>query len=361
MNPRPTALVVTLTPNPSLDRTYELAGWSRGEVNRATGVHVDAGGKGINVSRALLCGTAGTHRPARTAAVFPAGGPDGARIVATLADLGVPAVPVPVPGETRSNVTLADADGATTKINAPGPVLDEDATAALLAAVATALDASAREPEGSEAGESVVDAVVVGAGSLPDGAPTDLYVRLGEVVAARGATLVVDTSGAPLEAVAAAGCAALLKPNDDELAELVGAPLETVGDVVDAARTLVARGTAEVLVSLGAHGALLVTADRTWWAGGAPLVPASTVGAGDTTLAGYLAVRRPGATHPADADPAGADPADADPGEALATAVAWGRAAVLLPGTTVPTPDLIHRDDVTLVAQPDRTLALKEL
>ena len=114
------------------------------------------------------------------------------------------------------------------------------------------------------------------------------------------------------------------------------------GDAVQAARDVIAMGNEQVLISLGGHGALLVRNERTWWAGGPALVPASTVGAGDTTLAGYLG-------------------ADGDPGRRLVTAVAWGRAAVLLPGTAVPTPEQIDVSTVDLVVDPDPTLALKEL
>lgn len=313
-------MIVTVTPNPSLDRTYELAALGHGAVNRARAVHLDAGGKGINVSRALAA--EGTP----TVAVFPSGGSDGASIVAALAATGVASVPVPIAGDTRSNVTLAEDDGTTTKINAAGPALTADDLGTLLEAVAATLDAAPAHGR-----------VVVGAGSLPDGAPHDLYVHLARVGREHGARVVVDTSGAPLTAVARAGCADLLKPNDEELAELVGRDLVTVGDVVSAARELVAAGTAELLVSLGAHGALLVDAEHVTWAGGPALVPASTVGAGDVTLAGYLA------------------------SGTLRGAVAAGRAAVLLPGTTVPRPEQIHPDDVRVVTEPDLTVALKEL
>ncbi|PJI94858.1 1-phosphofructokinase family hexose kinase [Luteimicrobium subarcticum] len=325
-------MIVTVTPNPSVDRTYELADLARGEVNRATGTRVDAGGKGINVSRALVAGGIAST------AVFPAGGADGGRIVTALSELGVPAQAVPVLGETRSNITLAEVDGTTTKINAVGPTLDTRDAEHLLGAVAATLDASRAS--------SAVPHVVVGAGSLPAGLADDFYQRLADVARRHGAEMVVDTSGEPFARVAASGCAAVLKPNDDELAELVGAELRTVGDVVDAARGLVRAGTHEVLVSLGAHGALLVTADAVHWAGGPALVPLSTVGAGDTTLAGYLSGGRPAGRRGADD---------------VATAVAWGRAAVRLPGSAVPAPHQISLDDVRVVEEPDRTLALKEL
>ena len=314
--------VVTVTPNPSLDRALEVDRLDVGEVNRAHAVHVHPGGKGINVARALV-----RHGEA-TLAVVPVGGADGTRLVTLLAQHGVPAVPVPVSGDTRTNVTLVEADGATTKVNAPGPRLSDAEVDALLAAVEDRLVTAPR--------------AVVAAGSLPAGAGDAFFVRLAGLAGRHGVPVVLDTSGAPLARAVRAGGLCLIKPNTEELAELVGGDLVTVGDVVEAAREVIALGTSAVLASLGAHGALLVLADATWWAGGPPLVPLSTVGAGDSTLAGFLAGTGTGA-------------------ERLRTGVAWGRAAVLLPGTEVPAPAQIDLDAVRVVEGPDPGLALKEL
>ena len=107
-------MIVTVTPNPSLDRALEVDHLAIGEVNRAHAVHVDAGGKGINVSRALV------RQGVSSLAVLPVGGVDGERLVDLLAQHGVPAAPVPVHGDTRSNVTLVDASGAVIGINSAG-------------------------------------------------------------------------------------------------------------------------------------------------------------------------------------------------------------------------------------------------
>ncbi|WP_029067962.1 1-phosphofructokinase family hexose kinase [Jonesia quinghaiensis] len=315
-------MIITLTPNPSIDRAYDLTTLVPGEVNRSHASHVDAGGKGINVSRGLhLNGV-------ETTAVMPYSGPDGDLLVSLLSAADISVLPVCGQGDTRSNITLVEESGSTTKINAPGPILTETTLNGILKTVADVL----------HAGD-----IVVGAGSLPAGAPDDLYVQLAQVAAAKGGQLVLDTSGTPLATAVAAGGLALIKPNEDELGELVGRTLHTVGEVVTAAREVINQGTEAVLVSLGANGALLVTATNTWWAGGPALIPASTVGAGDMTLAGYLSVP------------------NADIPDRLKTAVAWGRAAVLLPGTAVPTPDLIDVASVRLVAEPDPSTPLKEL
>jgi 1-phosphofructokinase len=110
-------MILTVTPNPSLDRTYEVPSLDRGEVIRATGERMDPGGKGVNVSRAVAA--AGR----RTVAVLPLGGAPGALVADLLDAQGIEVAPVPVAGATRSNIALAEADGVLTKINAPGPEL----------------------------------------------------------------------------------------------------------------------------------------------------------------------------------------------------------------------------------------------
>ncbi|CAM5296126.1 Tagatose-6-phosphate kinase [Streptomyces tendae] len=110
-------MILTVTPNPSLDRTYEVPSLDRGEVVRATGERVDPGGKGVNVSRAV------TAAGQRTVAVLPLGGAPGALVADLLDAQGIEVAPVPITGPTRSNIALAEADGVLTKINAPGPEL----------------------------------------------------------------------------------------------------------------------------------------------------------------------------------------------------------------------------------------------
>lgn len=315
-------MIVTLTPNPSLDRALELDRLEVGEVNRADAAHVHPGGKGINVSRVLV------RHGVESLAVLPTGGADGRRLVELLDEHGVPAVAVPVHGDTRTNLTLVERGGTTTKVNAPGPKLTPDEVDALLAAVEAQLVTQPR--------------ALVGAGSLPLGAGETFFVQLAGLAARYAVPFALDTSGVPLARAVRSGGLTLVKPNDEELAELVGRELVTVGDVVDASHEVLDAGSRAVLVSLGAHGAMLVVADGAWWAGGPSIVPLSTVGAGDSTLAGFLV-------------------ADGSGGDRLRTAVAFGRAAVLLPGTAVPDPTDIDLGAVQVIENPDARLALKEL
>jgi hypothetical protein len=129
-------VIVTLTANPSLDRTIEVVALQRGAVIRALSGRIDAGGKGVNVSRALA------RHGHKSMAVVPTGGPDGAQMQALLdgaaAESGLDIRPVPIAGSVRSNVTVVEADGTTTKLNEAGPRLTEAELEALAAATAEA-------------------------------------------------------------------------------------------------------------------------------------------------------------------------------------------------------------------------------
>lgn len=295
--------IVTVTPNPSLDRTQAIDRLERGEVIRTTGSSVEPGGKGINVARAL------TMHGVGTVAVVPVGGAEGAQLCRLLDADGIAHHAVEIAGAVRTNTSLVEPDGTVTKVNERGPQLDGDEVAALLDAVARA-DADA------------APAWVVGCGSLPQGVATDLYaglVRLGHDL---GARVAIDTSGAPLTATLGAG-PDLVKPNVEELAGAAAMPIRTFGDVVAACEKLRADGARTVIASLGRDGAILVDDDTVVHATSPVERPVSNVAAGDATLAGFLT-----------ADARGASGADA-----LALAVAFGAGAVQQPGSALPGPD----------------------
>jgi 1-phosphofructokinase len=303
-------VIVTLTLNPSVDRTVEVEALVRGDVMRARGVRVDPGGKGINVSRALA-----THG-LPTRAVVTVGGAEGEHLVALLRDTGIEIVPVRIQGAIRSNITVVEPDGTTTKFNEPGAELSADELAAVFAAVKAAADAADW---------------LVASGSLPPGTPADVYADLVRGLAGSGTCVAVDTSGPALEAVLAAG-PTLVKPNRDELAEVTGLRLVTIADVVEAATRLRDRGAGAVLASLGADGAVLVDDDGAIHGRTPAVPPRSSVGAGDAMLAGFLAGGGKGA-------------------DALVEGLAWGAAAVLQPGSGMPSPADIDRVAVRLERQ----------
>ncbi|MFI2368450.1 1-phosphofructokinase [Streptomyces sp. NPDC018833] len=302
-------MILTVTPNPSLDRTYEVPSLDRGEVLRATGERMDPGGKGVNVSRAVA---AAGHQ---TIAVMPLGGAPGALVATLLAGQGIEVVPVPVAGPTRSNIAVAEPDGTLTKINAPGPELSPYETALLLAAI--------RE-------RSVFAHWIACCGSLPRGLGPEWYAELVARAHAGGVRVALDTSGPSLLA-SLSSRPDVVKPNADELAAAVGRPLVTVGEAVKAAEELLGLGARSVLASLGADGQLLVSEEGTYFGSAAVSAVRSNVGAGDASLAGFLAA-------------GGQGPA------ALASAVAHGAAAVQLPGSVMPAPADLDPSAVTVTA-----------
>lgn len=303
-------IVLTVTPNPSLDRTYEVPALERGAVLRATADRVDPGGKGVNVSRAVA---AAGHR---TRAVLPLGGPAGAALAGLLRAEGIDVAGVPVAGQTRSNIAVAEPDGTLTKINAAGPELTPDESEALLTAVG----------EGSAGADWIACC-----GSLPRGLAPEWYAELVARAHRAGARIALDTSGPSLTA-ALRERPDVVKPNAEELAQAVGRPLTTVGDAVEAAEELRSWGARAVLASLGADGQLLVDAVGARF-GSAPVAAVrSNVGAGDASLAGFLTAGGTGAP-------------------ALAAAVAHGAAAVQLPGSLMPTPADLAPERVVLSAE----------
>ncbi|MEH3139475.1 MAG: hexose kinase [Mycobacterium kyogaense] len=305
-------MIVTVTPNPSIDRTASLPSpLTRGAVHRVTSVTDQAGGKGVNVARAL------TLAGLDALAVLPASAND--PLITALQAAAVSYRVVTSAEPARTNLTITEPDGTTTKINEPGATLDAATVTALTDAVLAAADDA--------------DWVVL-SGSLPPGMPTSWYGDVVAMLATRRCRVAVDTSDAPLAALVASlerGAPDLIKPNAEELASVLGLSPEVLeqavaqGDpepVVAAAHQLVDRGVGAVLATLGAEGAVLVDANGAWMATPPPIVPRSTVGAGDSSLAGYVRAEVGGAVSP----------------QRLQMAVAYGSAAAALPGTTLPSP-----------------------
>ena len=304
-------MILTLTANPSIDRSLLLdAPLVRHAVMRTSGEIVQPGGKGVNISRAAVA--AGVP----TLAVLPAD--PGSDFVRDLVAAGIPCCPERPAGPTRVNLTITEPDGTTTKINSPGARVDAAGMALLAAAVTSRADD--------------VDWVVL-AGSLPPGAPDDWYADLAADLSGRRARVAVDTSGAPLVAlgqVLPGGALDLLKPNAEELEQLTGTPVGDLADAAAAARLLVDKGAGAVLATRGEAGAVLVDAGGAWHATAPKIAVVSTVGAGDSSLFGYLL----------------GDLRGEEPAERLRLAVAYGSAAAELAGTGIPRPDQVHPERV---------------
>lgn len=326
-------MIVTVTPNPSIDRTLRVPALRRAAVIRATETSSEVGGKGINVARSL------TTMGVRAAAIAPASAASRALLGALIGSSAIVRT-VPIDGEIRVNLSIVEPDGTVTKINEPGPVLARGAVAALVDEIAgAALALLDGEHAHGHPGRTIPVSSprwLVGCGSLSPGLPETFYAEL----AARmpeDVRVAIDADRGALRAVIG-GRIALLKPNRTELEELIGRSLTTLGEVMDAAAALRSDRVERILVSLGPDGALLVDA------AGARHVEAriddlaNPVGAGDALLAGFLA-----------------GGAEAD---ALPQAIAWSVAACRAPGTRMPV--VTERDVAAVVVheRPDRSRVL---
>ncbi len=299
-------LFTTLTMNPALDLSTAVDHIVDAHKMRCETPQVHAGGGGINVARVLV-------RLGETVrALFPIGGPTGDRLMRLLTADGVAIEGVPIAGDTRESITVRElATGRELRFVLPGPTLSEAEWQACLARLSA-------QPAGKW---------WVASGSLPPGVPTDFFARVARLARAAGCRLVLDTSGEPLRAALEEGVY-LVKPSLREMSELAGAPLDTLVQQRDAASALVTRGSAEVVaLSLGAQGALLATADVGLLANAPQVSVVSTVGAGDSFLAGLVAALS----------------RQSEPAEAFRSAVAAGAAALLAPGTALCQPQDIAR------------------
>lgn len=261
--------IVTVTLNPAVDLTVALAGLRPGAVHRAQAAETNAGGKGVNVA-----GCVADWGVSVTATGVLGAGNDAA-FVRLFSEKGIFDRFVRAPGDTRTNIKIADTlTGETTDVNMPGLKVD----AATLAAVTGVLD-----------GLVTPGTLVVLAGSLPAGVPDDAWARLVARLNARGARVMLDTSGAPLAVALSAPVGGLpyaIKPNRHELEAWAGTPLPDAPALISTARRLIGRGVTLVVASMGDQGAAFVTEGEALVARLPPIRTLSTVGAGDAMVAG---------------------------------------------------------------------------
>jgi 6-phosphofructokinase 2 len=258
------ALILTLTPNPAIDVSASVEHLQPDRKLRCGPGSRDPGGGGVNVARVV-------HRlGAETLAVFPSGGFVGQLLERLVQAEGVNTLAVPVQDETRENFTVLDETTCEQfRFVLPGPHLSSAEWMRCLKALASI----ERKPD-----------FVCASGSLPPGAPDDFYARVAQIVESWGVRLALDTSGPALK-TALRERIHLIKPNLAELRELVDAALDDESSLIGACRSLIAAGRTEIVaLTLGADGALLVTASEAWRADPVQIAAVSTVGAGDSFL-----------------------------------------------------------------------------
>jgi len=299
--------IVTLTINPAVDIFVNVARVEPTAKMRCSAPKRDPGGGGINVARVV-------HRlGGDVAAIYPTGGAIGKLLHRLLEREGIDSIVTPSHVETRENFTAFEADtGLQYRFVLPGSPLHRPEWEAVLDKL-TGLPDRPR--------------IVVASGSVPPGVPDDIYAEVARRARKLGAEMVIDTSGPALAAALAEGVT-LIKPNQNELSEFAGRPLETDADRLAACRKLIGDGRARmVALTLGEQGAMLVTRERALRAAPMQIEVASTVGAGDSFLGGLVAAL------------AGSEPLDT----AFRLAVAAGSAAVTSPGTELCSDDDVRR------------------
>jgi 1-phosphofructokinase family hexose kinase len=258
-------MIVTFTPNPAVDQTLFVTGLKFGEVNRARESELSPAGKGINVSRVA-------HRLGWPTMAFGFLAGDIGDVAQNALDAeGVQSHFARVPGQTRINVSIADeASGACTSVSCPGPTVTAEHLAELEGMLRFWLQATK---------------VLVLAGSLPAGVPDDTYARIIDTASRQGVCTVLDADGEPLR-LGVEATPYLIKPNRAEAERLLGRPLPDLEAVADGARELSARGIGVVVISMGADGAVCVEGGRARRAVSPKVEVRSTVGSGDSLVAG---------------------------------------------------------------------------
>lgn len=258
--------IVTLTLNPSLDKSTHFSKLVPEQKIRCEKPRYDAGGGGINVSKAIL------KLGLKSTCIYTSGGSPGEMLEQLIREAGIESIAVKTANWTRENfIAFEHASQSQYRFGFPGNELSKEEKNKIIQIV-----------------ETITADYLVISGSLNEGLPTDFYQKIAEIAQSSGIKVIVDTSGAPLQKVLETGVY-LIKPNIGELAKLVGAPHLELPEVERAAKSLIEKGGAQiVVVSLGAEGALLVSKDVVEFVAAPKVEKKSTVGAGDSMVGGMV-------------------------------------------------------------------------
>jgi 6-phosphofructokinase 2 len=288
--------IITITFSPCIDKTTSVPDFIPEKKLRCSAPKLEPGGGGINVSRALkkLGGT--------SIAIYPSGGCSGVLFDRLMAKENVSSKIVRAESETRENfIVVEESSGEQYRFGTPGTFLAEHEWQELVKMI--------EEEEKVE--------FIVASGSLPPGVPLDIYAKIAGIANTKGAKFVADTSGEALKNALKEGVY-LLKPNLNELGSLTGKPVASAAQIIEAAQQVINENKCEVIVvSMGGAGAVVVSKDIAEKIPVPKVEVKSTVGAGDSTVAGIVLYLSKGV----------------DLLEAVQYGLACGTAATLNPGT----------------------------
>lgn len=260
-------MIVTLTLNPAVDKSTEIERLVPEKKMRCAGMLVHAGGGGINVSKAIQ------ELGGQSIAVFPYGGLNGQALLQLVKEESVTAAAIEVAGSTRENfVATETSTNKQFRFVMPGHTLSGEEVTKIKKTIVDMNDVS----------------FLVCSGSLPPGMPDNFLAEIADIAQEKGIKLIIDTSGAPLKAALQKGIY-LAKPNLTELCSLVGKDYLDVSEIDDAAREVIGKGGCQALVvSMGPTGAMLVTKDEVKEFRAPAVRKQTTVGAGDSMVAGIV-------------------------------------------------------------------------
>lgn len=288
--------IITITFSPCIDKSTSVASLLPEKKLRCKPPKLEPGGGGINVARAII------KLGGDATAIFPSGGYTGKYFNHLMEEEGVPSIIIETANETRENIIILDESSNNQyRFGMPGTELSEKEWKQCLEKAAQIKDAE----------------FIVASGSLPPGVPLDIYAQLAKIAKRMHAKFIVDTSGEALTQAADEGVY-LLKPNLAELSSLAGKKELQPGEVKNIAAEIIKKGKCEVMVvSMGASGAMLVTKNMNEIIATPPALKKSTVGAGDSMVAGIIFYLSHGKSLQ----------------EAVRYGVACGTAATMNPGT----------------------------
>ena len=297
--------IITLTLNPAFDVHCKADGFVPYHESVVEITSREAGGKGVNISRALNA----VER--ENLALVVVGNENGDEFLKMLAADSLVCAPIVEKGRIRENITLHEEHNPETRISFGGFVPGSD----ILEKIENAM------------GEIDENTVITLTGSNPKGIKAADVLEMLSSAKSRGAKIVIDSRSLTLAEITAFG-PWLIKPNKDEMEKYVGKKINTVGDAARIAEALSRAGIENVMVSLGGDGAVLATREGSFYAAVPPISAVSTIGAGDSSIAGFIDAYCGGKA----------------PDECLRRAVSFGTAACMREGTKPPL-----REDITAI------------
>lgn len=253
--------------NPALDKTMEVDSLNLGKLNRVQNVQIDAGGKGINVSKMIDC------LGRESLATGFIGGESGEQLLKIVKKLGLKQDFVKIVGNTRTNIKILDKKHGITELNEPGIILVEEDERN----ICTKLEKMANK-----------EAIFVLSGSLPQGVSVDFYQKLIMRLKVKGSKVFLDADGEAFK-LGLKAKPNYIKPNLYELTQYFQVPEEiTRPEIKQLCVKLIDNGIELVVVSMGSEGAMFVTNEQAFYVEGLQVEASSTVGAGDS-MVGALA------------------------------------------------------------------------